>query len=51
VLEEENKELIKSFIDEVFNKHSMAAIDKYLAAIVSVCRCTLYNTVCCLRYL
>jgi predicted ester cyclase len=26
-----NKELIKSFIDEVFNKHNVAAIDNYLA--------------------
>jgi predicted ester cyclase len=30
-LEEKNKELIKSFIDEVFNKHNIAAIDNYLA--------------------
>ena len=29
---EKNKELIKSFIDEVFNKHNIAAIDIYLAA-------------------
>jgi predicted ester cyclase len=29
---EKNKELIKSFIDEVFNKHNIAAIDNYLAA-------------------
>lgn len=28
----ENKELIKSFIDEVFNKHDLTAIDKYLVA-------------------
>jgi predicted ester cyclase len=27
-----NKELIKSFIDEVFNKHNLAAIDNYHAA-------------------
>jgi predicted ester cyclase len=31
-LEEKNKELIKSFIDEVFNNHDVAAIDNYLAA-------------------
>jgi predicted ester cyclase len=29
---EKNKELIESFIDEVFNKHNIAAIDNYLAA-------------------
>ena len=29
---EENKELIKSFIEEVFNKHNLTAIDKYHAA-------------------
>jgi hypothetical protein len=29
---EKNKELIKSFIDEVFNKHNIAAIDSYLEA-------------------
>ena len=28
----ENKELIKSFIDEVFNEHDLTAIDKYLVA-------------------
>jgi hypothetical protein len=28
----ENKELIKSFIEEVFNKHDLTAIDKYLVA-------------------
>jgi predicted ester cyclase len=28
-LEEKNKELIKSFIEEVFNKHNLTAIDKY----------------------
>jgi predicted ester cyclase len=27
-----NKELIKSFIEEVFNKHDLTAIDKYLVA-------------------
>jgi hypothetical protein len=26
---EENKVLIKSFIDEVFNQHDITAIDKY----------------------
>ena len=26
----DNKELIKSFIEEVFNKHDLTAIDKYL---------------------
>jgi hypothetical protein len=26
---EENKVLIKSFIDEVFNQHDLTAIDKY----------------------
>jgi hypothetical protein len=31
-MEEKNKELIKSFIKEVFNKHNPTAIDKYLAA-------------------
>ena len=31
-LEEKNKELIKSFIDEVFNNHDVVAIDNYLAA-------------------
>jgi predicted ester cyclase len=30
--EGKNKELIKSFIDEVFNKHNLAAIDKYHSA-------------------
>lgn len=28
----ENKELVKSFVDEVFNRHDLKAIDKYLAA-------------------
>ena len=28
---EENKVLIKSFIDEVFNQHDLTAIDKYHA--------------------
>lgn len=28
----ENKELIKSFIEEVFNNHDLTAIDKYLVA-------------------
>ncbi len=28
---EENKELIKSFINEVFNQHDLTAIDKYHA--------------------
>ncbi len=28
----DNKELIKSFIEEVFNKHDLTAIDKYLVA-------------------
>jgi predicted ester cyclase len=28
----ENKELIKSFIEEVFNKHNLTGIDKYLVA-------------------
>jgi predicted ester cyclase len=28
---EENKELIKSFVEEVFNKHNLTAIDKYHA--------------------
>jgi hypothetical protein len=32
VLEEKNKELIKSFIDEVFDKRNLAATGKYLAA-------------------
>jgi hypothetical protein len=31
-LEEKNKELIKSFIDEVFNNHDVVAIDNYIAA-------------------
>jgi len=31
-LEEKNKELIKSFVEEAFNKHDLAAIDKYHAA-------------------
>jgi predicted ester cyclase len=31
-LEEKNKVLIKSFIDEVFNKQNLAAIDEYHAA-------------------
>jgi predicted ester cyclase len=30
--EEKNKELIKSFVEEVFNKHDLAAIDKYHAS-------------------
>ncbi|MDQ6862332.1 MAG: ester cyclase [Thermoproteota archaeon] len=29
---EENKVLIKSFIEEVFNKHNLTAADKYIAA-------------------
>jgi hypothetical protein len=29
---EENKELIKSFIEEIFNRHNLIAIDKYLVA-------------------
>jgi predicted ester cyclase len=28
----DNKELIKSFIEEIFNKHDLTAIDKYLVA-------------------
>jgi hypothetical protein len=28
---EENKVLIKSFVEEVFNKHNLTAIDKYHA--------------------
>jgi predicted ester cyclase len=31
-LEQKNKELIKSFVEEAFNKHDLAAIDKYHAA-------------------
>jgi predicted ester cyclase len=31
-LEEKNKELIKSFVEEAFNKHDLAAIDKYHTA-------------------
>jgi predicted ester cyclase len=31
-LEEKNKDLIKSFVEEVFNKQNLAAIDKYHAA-------------------
>ena len=30
--EEKNKQLIKSFVEEVFNKQNLAAIDKYHAA-------------------
>jgi predicted ester cyclase len=29
---DENKTLIKSFIEEVFNKHNLTAADKYIAA-------------------
>ena len=29
---QENKVLIKSFIEEVFNEHNLTAADKYLAA-------------------
>lgn len=28
---EENKNLIKSFIEEIFNKHNLTAVDKYIA--------------------
>jgi predicted ester cyclase len=31
-MEEKNKDLIKSFVEEAFNKHDLAAIDKYHAA-------------------
>jgi hypothetical protein len=30
-LEQNNKELVKSFIEEVFNKHDLTAIEKYHA--------------------
>ena len=33
---QENKELIKSLVDEVFNKHSLMAIDKYHARNLSL---------------
>jgi hypothetical protein len=54
---EENKVLIKSFVEEVFNKHNLTAIDKYHATNLTngseknyslkgtLCRLRLYQTV------